>query len=72
MAEIQQVRQITSNKAEGFCQLINKKVYSLAEREGDGRRAVKYLHISCKEISCIFAYFLQRLTTALFAETQKI
>lgn len=58
MAEIQQVRQTSKNKAEGVCHLIYKQVCSLAEKEGGGRRAIEYLHISCS-----FVLSNQRLTT---------
>lgn len=67
MAEIQQARQINKNKAEGVCHLIYKQVCSLAEKEGGGRRAIEYLHISCN-----FVLANQRLTTVQFAEAQKI
>lgn len=51
-------QEINKNKAEGVCHLINKQICSLAEKEGGGRRAIEYLHISCT-----FVLANPRLTT---------
>jgi len=63
MAEIQQAGRIKNNKAEGSCQLINRKVCSLAKKKGCGRRATEYLHISSNS-----AFSNSRLTAVWFVE----